>query len=249
MRGWKVLVALLTLITVFCGVGTWAMITWILPSVMNLDPAWSQSNGDLWPWLAFGGLVAGSMVAFALDYSPLWTNRLPLLSDAGTAASPSSAAIGAVAAAGSFFTVVPVSPLAILIAGSIALIFTALAWRRIRSTIVDVRSHGANRERVKTLRATGTQVQADVVDLHFQHTWLGGDSPVFTVTSECTTPSGSQRGEGSVVTSVRGAPVVGGTVLLWFSGDGSDTSNIDIVQDPSSVLDPDAESTYTAPSA
>ena len=77
------------------------------------------------------------------------------------------------------------------------------------------------------------------------HGWkvLGGNSPLFTVTAEYTTPSGRQRGEGRVMTSIAGAPIVGGTVLLWFAGDGSDTSNIDIKQDPHSVIDPDAEIT------
>lgn len=36
-------------------------------------------------------------------------------------------------------------------------------------------------------------------------------------------------------------------MLLWFTDDGRDTENVDMVPDPDSIRDPDAAKTYEAP--
>lgn len=244
MRGWKALVVLLTLIAVLSGIATWAFITYLAPLILDADGIGLGTLDTL--WLAIGTTVAAVLLGFAIDWSSSWTNRLPLLSDAGTAASLSGATVGAATATVAYAGAGPRDPLTILIPTLIALVFAVLAWRRIHSTVRETRSHIANVERLHALHETGIQVRGDVVDVHFHHTWLG-DSPLFTVTAAYDTPSGRRHSEGRVITSIPGAPVVGGTVLVWFAGDGSDVHNIDIVQDPESILDPEAPKTYRAP--
>lgn len=82
MRGWKALTVLLGLIVVFCGVGTWAFITWIAPLIFSTAQLWPTGPNELWRWLCIGGTIAGIVLGFTIDDSPLWTDRLPFLSDA-----------------------------------------------------------------------------------------------------------------------------------------------------------------------
>lgn len=243
-RGWKALLVLLALIAVLSGIATWAFITYLAPIVLDADGIGAGTLDTL--WLAIGATVAAVLLGFAVDWSSSWTDRLPLLSDAGTAASLSGSTVGAVAGTMTYASTGPREPLTILVPTFVALIIAVFAWRRTHRAIHQTRSHIANIERLHTLHETGTQVRGDVVDVHFHHTWLG-DSPLFTVTVAYDTPSGRHRGEGRVVTTIPGAPVIGGTVLVWFSGDGSDVHNIDIVQDHESILDPEASKTYRAP--
>ena len=256
MRGWKMLTVLLTLIVVCCAIGTWAFIAYLAPIVLGTGGMGTGGMGTAeigsgeqigLLWLAIGATLAGILLGFALDYSSLWTDRLPLLSDTGSAASLTGSAIGGIAAAVTFAVAVQNASLAVIIAAVIGLVFAFLAWRRIRSAVREARAHDSELARVDALHAEGTRVRADVVDVHFQNTWVGGNAPLFTVTAEYDTPSGRQRAEGRTITTPETAPVVGGTVLLWFAGDGSDTSNIDIWRDPESVADPDAAETYRAP--
>lgn len=244
MRGWKALTVLLGLIVVLCGLGTWAIITHLVPSIVPIGPLWPAAPADM--LLGIGGLVAGSLLAFVVDYSPTWTNRLPLMSDAGTAASLSGASIGALIAAVSIAMADPTDPMWIVITAAVTLVLAGLAWRRIRTAIAETRRHGDGIARVDALHATGTRVQGIVEKVHFHHTWLV-DAPLFSVTASYQTPSGRRQATGRMITAPADAPTAGGTVFVWFSGDGTDIENIDLVQDPDSIRDPDAAKTYEAP--
>lgn len=244
MRGWKALTVLLGLVAVLCGIGTWAFITYLVPTIVPLGTLWPAAPTDV--LLGIGGIVAGSLVAVIVDYSPAWTNRLPLISDAGTAASLSGASIGALVATGSIAMADPTDPLWIAITAAVALVLAVLAWRRIRTTIRETRRHGDNITRMEDLHATGTRVHGVVDHVHFQNTWLWG-APLFSVTASYQTPSGRKQTTDRLYTPAAAAPIAGGTVFVWFAGDGSDTDNVDIVQDPESIRDPDAAKTYEAP--
>ena len=247
MRGWKALAVLLGLIVVFCGVGTWAFITWIAPLIFSTAQLWPTGPDELWMWLCIGGAIAGIVLGFTIDSSPLWTDRLPFLSDAGAAASNTGATIGILGSAITIATLDSTDPLPIVIITAIGVVFAGFAWRRIRSTIRETRAHHREIARMRDLHANGTQVRARVVDVHFRNTWMGGNSPLFTVTADYDTPSGRHRAEGRVVTSPADAPIEGGSVLLWFADDGRDTENVDMVPDPDSIRDPQAAKTYEAP--
>lgn len=247
MRGWKALTVLLGLIVVFCAIGTWTFITWIAPLIFSTAQLWPTGPDGLWMWLCIGGTVAGIVLGFTIDESTLWTDRLPLMSDAGAAASNTGAAIGILGSAVSIAMLDPTDPLAILIIVAIGAVFVGFAWRRIRSTIHETRAHHSEIARMRNLHATGTQVRAQVVDVHFHHTWIGGFDPLFTVTAEYDTPSGRRRAEDRLATSPADAPVEGGTVLLWYSDDGSDTENVDVEEDPDSIRDPAAAQAYEEP--
>lgn len=247
MRGWKALSVLLALIAILTGIGTWAFITWLIPIIIPTGEIWPVGPTDLWMWLCIGGIIAGILLGFIIDYSPLWTSRLPLLSDAGSAASTTGAACGAAAATISLGRAEPADPVAILVAGAGAVVLAGFAWRKILSATRETRDHNRNLERVNVLRASGTRVRAVVENVDFRQFWLWNE-PVFTVTARYDTPSGQQRSTGRVIMSAADAPVVGGTVLLWFAGDGSDVENTDMSQDPESIRDPNAAEMYQAPS-
>ena len=70
MRGWKALTVLLGLIVVFCGVGTWAFITWIAPLIFSTAQLWPTGPNELWRWLCIGGTIAGIVLGFTIDRFP-----------------------------------------------------------------------------------------------------------------------------------------------------------------------------------
>jgi len=245
MRGWKALIVILGLITVLFGVGAWALITWVTSLAGTTDPIWPEGSDELWIWAFIGTTIAGFLLSFTLDYSSLWTDRLPFLSDAGSAASTTGVAIGSAAAVISIARA-GADQSAIIIVGIVAVVAAGIAWRKVHSAVRETRARHRNIERLHDLHATGTRVRAVVEDVEFRQPWLWNE-PVFTVTARYDTPSGSQQAAGRLVTPAADAPVVDGTVLLWFSGDGTDTSNIHIERDPDSILDPDAATTYEAP--
>lgn len=248
MRGWKVLALILTVIVACCAVSAWAFIAYLGPIALSTGEI-GPSDQIVLLWLAIGTMIAGVVLGFMLDYSPVWTDRLPMLSDAGSAASLAGASLGSFATAIAFAVSIPDAAVVALIATAIGIVFAWLASRRIRGAVREVRAHDRELARVDALHAEGTRVQADVVDVRFHNTWVGGDAPLFTVTAEYDTPSGRKRAEGRTITTPETAPIVGGTVLLWFAGDGADASNVDIWRDPDSTVDPDAADDYRAPVA
>ncbi|WP_228002412.1 hypothetical protein [Nocardia australiensis] len=57
-------------------------------------------------------------------------------------------------------------------------------------------------------------------------------------------PSRTRTATGRLVTERTDAPIVGGTVYVWYLDDGEDTDDIDIEEDPVSPKDPDAGERY-----
>lgn len=47
MRGWKALTALLGLVLVLCGIGTWAFITYLVPAIVPIGPLWPAAPSDI----------------------------------------------------------------------------------------------------------------------------------------------------------------------------------------------------------
>jgi len=246
MRGWKALTVLLAVTALLCGLGTWTLITFVMPLLFPIGSLWPDGAGDLWAWMVGGAFGAMALGAF-VDSAWPWTDRLPFVLGAGSAATATGAAFGAAAAVAWIAAADPTNLVAVLIAAVIALGVSGIAWHRIREASRDTREYHRERERIMTLQTTGTQARADVEAVHFTNGWTG-INPDFLVTVRYDTPSGERRTTSEVTTSAAGAPIVGGTVLLWFSGDGSDTDNIHIEQDPDSIRDPDAAKTYEAPS-
>lgn len=253
MRGWKALAVLLTLITVCNAAFAWAVavlvliaITWsgLVSGEMPLSPAvmtlWPGAM-TVWPWMLIGGLPAAFIFQFFVHWSSMWTDKLPEMSDAPNAASLTGVTIGLLVA-----TCSSPSPMGWVLGGCATLIFAFLAIRMLRRTAVEIREQREYIGRMEDLHLRGSRVRADVEHVHFLNTWEG-EAPLFEVTAGYDTPSGRRNTTGRLVTSGAGAPVVGGTVLLWFLGDGSDTENVDMDDDPMSIRDPDAAEKYEAP--
>lgn len=246
MRGWRALVVLLTLSAASSAMAAWALTAYLVPI---LFPEAEVLSGGAREWLV-GLFVAGAVVGvgagFAIDSSPSWTDRLPFLASAGSAASLAGTALGMIVAAVCVAASGHASLLPVLVPLVVALVVAAFAYRRGRIAVREVQERSRERARLTALHATGTRVRADVVRVHFHNSWWGG-SPLFSVTAEYDTPSGRRQATGRVVTSPAGAPIVGGTVLLWFAGDGGDVENIDIEQDPDSLRAAESAATYEAP--
>lgn len=241
MHGWKALSVLLPLLGACAGAVTWAIAAQILYSLPRhaggpepADPAeiWIPLMSAGW-WIGFPLLVVASL-------SWLWTDRLPRMSGAPVTAGLWGAALGALGA----MCGAP-APFALSVGGVVTLIITLVAtialWRTVRQT----RAHLRDVDRVDELQRHGTRVQADVESMDFLGAWIGGD-PQFDVTATYDTPSGRRSVTRRILTSPSGSPVVGGTVLLWFWGDGSDRDDIHMAEDPSSVRNPHG---FAAPSA
>lgn len=252
MRGWKALAVLLTLIAVCSAAFAWAVtvlvlvaITWseLVSGEMSLSGAMMPWPGSttLWLWMLIGGFPAACVFQFFAHWSSTWTDKLPEMSDAPNAASLTGGTMGILVG-----TCSSPSPTGWLLGGCATLIFAFLAIRMLRRTAVEIREQREYIERLDDLHLRGTRVRADVEHVHFLNTWQG-EAPLFEVTVSFDTPSGRQNATGRVVTSRAGAPIAGGTVLLWFLDDGSDTENIDIDEDPMSIREPDAEEMYEAP--
>ena len=253
MRGWKALSILLTLIAVCWASFAWALSLLLLTALILADPsaltagagpafAWSEAMIVPWICMLIGGMPVGMLLQGVAHYSSWWTDRLPMLSDAPDAAALTGGALGvgiAVAGAG--------TTLGWVLGGVVFAILAFLAIRILRRAVAETREHAEEVNRVDDLHAQGSRVQGDVEDVHFLHTWIG-ESALFDVTASYDSPSGRRTANGRVLSSPAGAPVVGGTVLLWFAGDGSDAENIDMDEDPTSIRDPEAARIYEPPS-
>lgn len=254
MRGWKALAVLLTLIAACYAAFAWALtllvfmgINWsnlvsgaMQPSPEVMTPPLGGTT--LWFWILIGGFPAACVFHFFVTWSSVWTDKLPELSDAPNAASLTGATIGILVA-----TFSALSLLGWLLGGCATLAFAFLAIRMIRRTASEIREQREYIGTMDDLHLHGTRVRADVEHVHFLHSW-DGEAPLFDVTAGYDTPSGRRSATGRVVSSCAGAPIVGGTVLLWFLGDGADSEKIDMDEDPHSIRDPDAAKTYAAPS-
>lgn len=252
MRGWRVLSVLLTLIVACYAAFAWALSVLLLTALILADPsalaaggghafAWSESMLVPWMWMLIGGMPAGMLLQGIAHYSSWWTDRLPMMSDAPDAAALTGGALGvAVAVAGAGTT------LGWALGGAVFAILAFFTIRMLHRAVAEAREQAEEVDRVDDLHAHGTRVRADVEDVHFLQTWIG-ETPLFDVTASYESPSGRRTTTGRVLSTRAGAPMVGGTVLLWFAGDGSDAENIDMVEDPTSIRDPDAERIYEPP--
>jgi len=231
MHGWKALTVLLPLLAACAGAVTWVLVAQVLSGLV-WDSEGPTDPAEVWMPLMLAGWWIGLLVLVAASLSWVWTDRLPRMSGAPVTAGLWGAAVGALAATGDVR-----APLALLVGGMVTAIITLSAvialWRTIRQT----RTHLRDVDRVDDLRRHGTRVQADVETVTFLGTWVGGE-PQFDVTAAYGTPSGRQRVTRRMLTSPSGAPVAGGTVLLWFRGEGSDTEDIHVAEDPSSIRNP-----------
>lgn len=236
MRGWKILPLHIAVAGCY-GVGAWALIMTVAPLVVG-----DVVEGSFIEWIILG--FAGAVIASALEIfvltTPRWSARLPLLADDGRTSGFTGAAIGTLAA-------VPAqsSLLAQILAATAFLVLAILAVRRGRRSIREQYETVHEHARLIHLHEYGVRVRASVLEATFTHSWAGG--PGFVVTLAYETPSGRKESTERLYTSPAGAPIVGGTILLWFLGDGSDTENVDVQEDPDSIRDPYAVERYQDP--
>lgn len=232
MRGWQWIIVLQLAVAASYGIGAWGIVMTVAPLIAGDDLA-----GDFMELMVF--VFIGILVACALEIllaiTPWWSARLPLLADEGHFAGRAGAALGALAA-------VPAqhSLLAHVLAVGAFLLLTILTVHRARKAVQEQHEAVHEHARLMHLHAYGTSVRANVLEaIHI------GGGPTFLVAVEYMTPSGRHEvTDHHVFTSPAGAPVVGGTMLLWFMADGSDTENIDIEEDPASIRDPEAAERY-----
>lgn len=177
-------------------------------------------------------LCAGALYAVAAQ-SRRWTDRLPGDSDAPCAAGAAGAAVGAVTA-GMMADGLPAARVGHGLGAVFAVIAVALGLRTIRQT----RDHHRELRRVARFRVEGRQTKARVVNVASTNTWRIGE-PLFDLALEYDTPSGVRRIERQQTTAAADAPVIGGTMLVWFRGDGSNTQDVLVAEDPDSVRHPD----------
>ena len=250
MRGWKVVIVLLALI-----VACWAAFTLALGGLLLgisaitdqhgvVDGAsfvWIGQSPVLWMWMLMGGPILGMLLQAATHWSDTWTDKLPDMSDAPDAAALTGGALGAAIALTGARTVMGWTVGIVVLA---VLAFLAIRlWHR---EILEIRHRAAEFTRIDDLHENGICVRADVDSIEFRGTWYGV-SPLFEVTASYDTPSGRRTSTAHMTSSIIGAPMPGGTVLLWFADDGSDSENVDMIEDPDSPRDPDAAITYRMP--
>lgn len=231
MRGWQWIVALQILVAACHGIGAWAFAMTVAPLI-----AGDTFDGD-YPVLMlffFVGILAASVLETFLAVAPWWSAHFPLLADEGPTVGYAGAAIGVLIAA-------PVqrSLLAQLLAAAIFVLLVFLAVRSGRNTIHEQYDAVYEHARLMHLHAYGTRVRAEVLESTYTNT-----GPTFVVTLEYATPCGRKEVTTRVHTSAIGAPIAGGTMLLWFLADGADVDNIDIEEDPESIREPGAAERY-----
>ena len=250
MRGWKVVIVLLTLIVACYAAFTWALGILLLAVSTVTDPdafaggaafVWIGEVTAVWMWMLMGGVLIGMVFQGITHWSSVWTDKLPDMSDAPDAAALTGGALGAFIALTGARTVVGWT-----VGGAVVIILTLLAIRLWRREILEIRHRAAELARFDDLHENGTCVRADVDSIDFLNTWYG-ISPLLDVTASYDTPSGRRTSTARMTSSILGAPMPGGTVLLWFAGDGTDRENVDMEEDPDSPRDPDAAITYREP--
>jgi len=252
MFGWKVLIVLLTLVAACYAAFAWALSSLLLMALILSDPNTILESAQFldlpepmfvaWMWMLIGGMPVGMLFQGVVAYSSWWTDKLPEMSDAPAAAAFTGAAIGVLVA-----TVGAPTRLGWALGGAVFVIIAFFAIRTLRRAIAETREQADEVDRVDALRTQGTRVRADVDHVHFLQTWHGA-MPLFEVTASYDTPSGRRTASGRVLSIPAGAPIVGGTVQLWFLGDGADSDNVYMDEDPQSIRDPAAAETYEPPS-
>lgn len=133
-----------------------------------------------------------------------------------------------------------------MVGGVALLVFGACAWIGVARSLREIRRQVAENRRIADLRLHGARVRGTVVDVRFQNLWQENEA-LFDVTAEYSTPSGTRRLTQTLHVPVAAAPVVGGTVVIRFHGDGSDTDDVLMIEDADSIRDPESFAKYGGP--
>lgn len=238
----RVAMVVFTLVTgVAMAVAVWTLLTQFLDSVLTDDKpgamTWPALSSDVTLWLLVGGFMVGAVLGRILDWVGIY-NGLGMNSPEPVVTS-TGATVGALVAA-SGFRAMPGSAIVWGVGAVLALITIRTTWRFIR----DMRGDQARSAYRARLRAEGTHVRADVVDVDFLQTWIGSE-PLFRVTARFDTPAGPVTATDRVLTSPAAAPIVDGTILVWYDP-GGDPTDVVMKIDETSPRDPEAVATYTA---
>jgi len=243
--GWTVTGVLLAAMAAFSGAAAWTIAAVVLPAIDDgLDEYWPPAGFEPFSWFMPGFIIAAVLVGSVVMYAGLWTRDVPMLTPIGRESGEWGTCAGLLVVVVQIVTADGLR-LGALIALGVALAAAVLAWRSTGATVGGIRAHRRERERLARLHAAGSPVRGDVRELRFLNAWLGGAHPIFEVTAAYDTPSGRQVATGHITTAPEDAPMVGGTVHVWFLGDGRDTDDIDMDADPQSPRDPDAVELYT----
>ncbi|MDT0270207.1 hypothetical protein RM844_28445 [Streptomyces sp. DSM 44915] len=242
--GWALTGTLLGLVCLPAAVATWSVLAHLLADeeeTWQLFPA-----GTRWPELAegtatalvFGCVVLALLAQSVLDRLPTWERSPDAFAAPGRNAVLGGVALGAFAATPGFR-----DPLGAALVWSLGLACGCVTAVLVGRLTRDVEGLARRRARVARLRAHGTRVRAEVLAVEVP-LWVG-DRPRFTVRARFHTPRGTLVATGELLTEVAQAPVVGGTVLLWY--DAEDDADVLVARDPGSVRDPLAQERYRPP--
>lgn len=242
----RIVVGVLTAVAgLLVAVAAWAAMAGVVP-VLTFDVISTEDQTliarhleGLVTWtVVFAVTVSvGTILGLFLSLSANFVPEIPITSNPGPSAECAGAAIGAVAA-------IPFqqggSGLAITI--GVATFFAWLAVRKTRRFIQEVRDHTEYLNRDERLRSRGTRVTAKVTRVEFLNTWIDG-SPLFSVTAEFDTDGSPRSLSENMIADPERAPLVGGTVLVWYDGG----PHVVMGFDPDAPLNPDGIR-YKAPS-
>lgn len=244
------------------GVGTWALLLGIgdmlrAGELVSGGPAPVLPFGATMLLLGFGGLILGQFLNNIVMPYAGWE-----LSDhLGSAVGRTGAAVGAAVAIPFYrepaqvgighatapdapwewhhwlLYAVPVIVPAVLAVGAV------FAFRRVVREVQETLSDEALGDH---LLAHGQLTRGTITELEFRHAWLW-DNPMFTVTFSYDAPTGTRTATRGLVTSPAEAPIVGGTVKVWYDAENPDPERIRVERDPDSAADPEGAQRY-APS-
>lgn len=96
------------------------------------------------------------------------------------------------------------------------------------------------------LRRDGTLTRAAITEVDFRNLWIW-DKPVFRVTFTFVSATGSHTATRRLTTTPEEAPIVGGTVKVWYDPDSPDPERISMDRDPDSPTDPENAKRYAPP--
>lgn len=246
--GWAITVPILALLAISAAGAAWTGAGITLPMFDTaVERDWHPMDEDTLFWLFPVLVITAAVLTGILMYAGTWTRSLPLLSPIGSETWAWGAAVGFGGAAAQILSVHGAG-LAAAVAVAAALAVAGLAVRRTRTTREGVRAEQVRQAEVAELRERGTRVRAEVREVVFRSTWLGGNLPVFSVTAAFETPSGPRTATDTLVTAPADAPIAGGTVYVRYLDDepGEERMRTLFEVDPDSPKDPDAADTYDA---
>jgi len=151
------------------------------------------------------------------------------------------------AVAGSALLPLVIRPEATMIGVGMAAMMTVIALGIAREERKERVAAEEFTRRIEQVRGAGTRVIAEVTEVTFESEWRH-QNPQFTVTARFATPTGVQTATSELFTDPGDAPVVGGTVLIWYIADGTQPSETYMEQDVNSIREPGAAARYAAPS-